>query len=594
MSKSFAPDARKSMGGVSPGTHAALDRLRQGLGSTLGLAVVGAVVYWAALPVLDWWALAWIAPVWWVLLVRRKTLADERPAAHCPPSTAHLLLRRLRPLIAAFQRPYGMLWVVGFGFWLAALQWLRYPCLGTAVGWVALAAYLGVYLPLFVGLSRVAVHRVRVPVMLAAPVVWTGLELARAHVLTGFTMGALSHTQYRWLGLIQVSDLGGAFAVDFVILFVATCLARMIPMDDRRGTFWPLLPALVVVGATLGYGAMRMAVEPSQPEARIALIQGSIDTAVKTPQKSPVEVLEHYCGVTSEAVHAYLNLDLIVWPEAMLRESMVSYDPNVQVPPDADLTEAEFRQRLHDYTQSSQHRLKNLTRLYGVPMLLGGDWFHLAADGQMHVSNSAVLVDREGSIRGRYDKNHPVMFGEYIPFSRFFPWIHRYLPLSLNLEAGTEGAVFGVGPLRLSPSICYETVLSHLIRRHVVEMTARGQEPDVLVNLTNDGWFRGSSELDMHLVCGIFRAVECRKPLLIAANTGFSAWIDADGRLVRRGARHAPDTILAEVRRDHRQSWYLRYGDLPAGVCLVFCIALSTAGFIPRLRRLADRDLRKT
>ena len=72
----------------------------------------------------------------------------------------------------------------------------------------------------------------------------------------------------------------------------------------------------------------------------------------------------------------------------------------------------------------------------------------------------------------------------------------------------------------------------------------------MLVNLTNDGWFWGSSELDMHLACGVFRAVECRKPLLIAANTGFSAWIDGDGRIVHKGRAATPDVLLAEVRVD--------------------------------------------
>ena len=89
----------------------------------------------------------------------------------------------------------------------------------------------------------------------------------------------------------------------------------------------------------------------------------------------------------------------------------------------------------------------------------------------------------------------------------------------------------------------------------------------MLVNLTNDGWFWGSSELDMHLACGVFRAVECRKPLLIAANTGFSAWIDGDGRIRRQGPRRDADTLLAEVRLDPRSSWYLAHGDWPAG-CL--------------------------
>ena len=117
-----------------------------------------------------------------------------------------------------------------------------------------------------------------------------------------------------------------------------------------------------------------------------------------------------------------------------------------------------------------------------------------------------------------------------------------------------------------------------MIRSQVRSLQEQGIEPDVLVNLTNDGWFWGSSELDMHLVCGVFRAVECRKPMLIAANTGFSAWIDADGRIQAQGPRRDADVLLATVAADRRQSWYLRHGDWPAGVCLGACAVFALRG----------------
>ena len=124
--------------------------------------------------------------------------------------------------------------VAGFCFWMAALHWLRLPHWATSFGWVALSFYFAFYLPVFVGLSRVAVHRLRVPVILAAPVVWTGLELARAHLLTGMSMASLGHTQYRWIELIQMSDLAGAYGVSFVVMFVAAALARMFPAMLER------------------------------------------------------------------------------------------------------------------------------------------------------------------------------------------------------------------------------------------------------------------------------------------------------------------------------------------------------------------------
>ena len=94
----------------------------------------------------------------------------------------------------------------------------------------------------------------------------------------------------------------------------------------------------------------------------------------------------------------------------------------------------------------------------------------------------------------------------------------------------------------LVPNICYETVLPHVIRNQLVALRQQGQEPQILVNVTNDGWFWGSSELEQHLACGVFRTVECRRPMVIAANTGISASIDASGRILatrdRRGKRN--------------------------------------------------------
>jgi apolipoprotein N-acyltransferase len=174
------------------------------------------------------------------------------------------------------------------------------------------------------------------------------------------------------------------------------------------------------------------------------------------------------------------------------------------------------------------------------------------------------------------------MFGEYIPLAKYFPWVYRMLPMQASLESGKVPTAFHVGRLCLSPSICYETVFPHVIRAQIAGLTAAGDCPNVMVNLTNDGWFWGSSELDMHLACGVFRAIECRKPLLIAANTGFSAWIDGDGHILRQGKRRTPDVLIADVQADDRYSPYLRYGDLPAGICLACCAIVAIAGLAMR------------
>jgi len=540
------------------------EQFRHWYGSTFGRALVGAMLLWAALPPLDLWLVAWVAPVWWILLIRREQLSGRHP--------------------------YRALWLVGFLFWLAALHWLAIPNRYTAMGWIALSFYLSFYLPVFVGLSRVAVHRLRVPVIVAAPVVWTGLELARGHLLTGFTMASLGHTQVHWPALIQISDLAGAYGVGFVVMLGAACLGQMVPAEGRPRVFWPLLPLVAVLGAVLVYGHWRMAEPPADPQARIALIQGSIDVRLDAASGTRKRMRKQHRELSEAAVREYGRLDLIVWPESAFGGPFFDYDPKTPVPEVWEGTEAEFRLALEDLARKHGAGLQTMAEDLGTPVLVGVATEYLAADGEKHF-NSAVFVPLDRKPPGRYDKMHLVMYGEYVPFAEELSWLVRLSPLNalnLGVDAGTEPAAFELDGLRIAPNICYESVIPHLIRRQINRLAELGREPDVLVNLTNDGWFYGSAELDMHLVCGVFRAVECRKPFLIAANTGFSAWIDADGRIRARGPRRATGTILARVGPDRRTSWYLRHGDWPAGICLTACLALAAVGCWDRRTALAD------
>jgi apolipoprotein N-acyltransferase len=489
--------------------------------------------------------LAWIAPVWWVLLVRRHELPGRRP--------------------------YRSLWLAGFVFWLLAYHWLRLPHWATTFGWIALAFYLSFYLPVFVGLSRVAVHRLRVPVIVAAPVVWTGLELARAHLLGGITMAALGDTQYRWLAMIQVSDLAGAFAVSFLVMFAAACLARWIPWEGRPRADGAIVTLVLVLAAALLYGCGRLNHPSPPPQLHVALIQGSIDVTLQHDPSRSERIWRDYLRLSRGAIHEAARnrvpLDLIVWPETMLPELLVSYEPGAAVPPDWQGSPEEFRQWLPERAEESRWLVGRVAAVLHTPMMVGLDREHFTG-GRIEFFNSAAYLSARGDMLGTYDKNHLVPFGEYVPLADRFAWLQRLTPLPGALTPGHRAAAFEVHGLRLAPHICYESVLSHLIRGQVHELARQGREPDVLVNLTNDGWFWGSSELDMHLACGVFRAVECRKPFLIAANTGFSAWIDADGRILAQGHRRAEDTLVAEVGRESRTSWYLVHGDWPAGVCL--------------------------
>ncbi|MHB8903001.1 MAG: apolipoprotein N-acyltransferase, partial [Thermoguttaceae bacterium] len=526
--------------------------IRRNLEGAFGRSVAGALLLWLALPPVGAWPLVFVAPLPWIFLVRGERLPGKRP--------------------------YRAIWLAGLVFWLAELYWMTMPHPTTSLGWAALSAYLACLLPLFVGLSRVAVHRLGISVVVAAPVVWTGLELVRGYFLGGFTMASLGHVIYRWTAMIQTADLGGAYAVSFVVMFLAACLARLVRLrKDEPRRWWPAAAGLVALMAALGYGHFRIAQDGGKPAARIALIQGSTAITLDMGSDKKKEMFDEHVQLTLDTVAADRSLDLILWPESTFYYDILSCDKDAAVPEWWTGTADEFRSYLARCADETRQYVGKAAQSVGVPLLVGLTRRHFRPDGEA-VYNTAILATRSSPASQAfdkvqmYDKIHLVMFGEYFPFADTLKFLYRFTPvntLNIGLQAGTRPVAFELNGLCLAPNICFESVIPQVIRRQVNELAADGREPDILVNLTNDGWFFGSNELDLHMICGVFRAVECRKPFLIAANTGLSAWIDGNGRIRKQGPRLAKAVILADVARDGRRSLYLWWGDLPAAVCLL-------------------------
>jgi len=161
------------------------------------------------------------------------------------------------------------------------------------------------------------------------------------------------------------------------------------------------------------------------------------------------------------------------------------------------------------------------------------------------------------------------MFGEYIPLTGMFPFFESLAPMK-SLAFGDKFECVKIKGINLAPSICFESTVPHLVRRQLNQLASDGDEPDAMVNLTNDGWFFGTSCLDLHLACNVMRAVEMRKPHLIASNTGISASIDTCGRLLEAGPKRAEAVIRVEVKPTGRGSFYRRFGEvIPIGFAIV-------------------------
>jgi apolipoprotein N-acyltransferase len=277
-------------------------------------------------------------------------------------------------------------------------------------------------------------------------------------------------------------------------------------------------------------------------------------------------------------------INLVVWPETMFRSPIYEFEDGYEMPESATRTTEEI-------AAIGRNDLANLATQLDTPVLVGVDRIIFLADDQSATDrpsfrgyNSSALVDRDGKLLGTYDKFHLVMFGEYVPFSKWLPLLNRLSSITGSAEAGAGPVALEVDDVRYAPNICYESVIPHVIRQQVATLDVAGTRPDVLVNLTNDAWYWGSSELDMHLACDVFRAVETRTPLVIAANGGISAWIDRHGHVVAQSPRQQPDVILADVElnRAGPVSLYVRTGDWFAALCLTCCVFLAIIGWRSR------------
>jgi apolipoprotein N-acyltransferase len=354
---------------------------------------------------------------------------------------------------------------------------------------------------------------------------------------------------------------------------------------------------------TLAYGHYRLGETPpksAREPVRVALIQGSLDTVFDVSRVD--ETFEHYGRLTSEARAANPRLDLVIWPESMFAVAEVVAEQPANAAAGDDEAAIKLEKQLAAYggqfraILAGEAARANTVGPAGerqptpTLLLLGTNRHVIGPDGEVRRSyNAALLADSEGQVIARYYKMHPVMFGEYIPFADSFPWLYRITPMTGGLSVGDGPRVFEVGGLALSPSICFESVVPHLIRSQVAELERRGTPADVLVNVTNDGWFWGTAILDLHFRSAIFRAIENRKPVVIAANTGISAWIDGNGRVLAQGPRRAPQVLFADVVPDGRASPYHWIGDWPATICGLVCLVLAAIGWCKVTRSRASK-----
>jgi len=190
------------------------------------------------------------------------------------------------------------------------------------------------------------------------------------------------------------------------------------------------------------------------------------------------------------------------------------------------------------------------------------------------IYNSAVVVAPDGHFVGRYDKIHLVPFGEYVPFRKLLFFVRQITQSLTDMSTGTERKVFTMGGHRYGIFICYESVFGDEIR----EFARHGAE--VLVNISDDGWYGDTSAPWQHLNMARMRAIENRRWILRDTNNGVTASIDPYGAVRQSILRHQVDALPAEYGYSSELTFYTLHGDWLAELCAI--VALGITGWAGR------------
>jgi apolipoprotein N-acyltransferase len=492
---------------------------------------------------------AWRRAVCWVcltpLLLALKALAERSPA-----------LKWYHAGLLGYL--CGFVWYVSNCYWIE-MTMHTYGGLPTAAAWgvlVLFALYLGLYHAAFAALLFLLERRLSwKPALLLSPVLWVAIELARTQI-TGFPWDLLGYTQVDHFLFNRLAPLAGVMSISLVVAAGnALCL---LPSTFLRGvTTRRMAQAGVALLLTLAAASSPLFAPPPDPAPqRATLLQdnlrvGTGQDALEDSRETHGQMLDSFVALTLEQTqHSAPPDSVVLWPEA---------------PSD-----------LFDADPGFRSTAAALARAAHAPVI-AEDVARAPSDpnGTRHLYNSARMTLADGSSGGRYDKIHLVPFGEYTPYKPLFFFAGHLLddlPFSPGLERHPlvgDGHSYGV-------FICYESIFGSDVR----QLTVQGAQ--VLVNLSDDGWYGDSSAPWEHLDMVRMRALENGRWLLRATNTGVTASIDPHGRIVSSLPRHQRLALDAPFAFRDGLTPYARRGDWIGWLCALAIIGVFGWGAIAR------------
>ncbi len=486
----------------------------------------------------------------------------------------------LVPLLVAIsnlsgRQSFRLGFITGLVHYLSLLYWVvpvmrtyGYLPLYLSVAILFLFAAVLAFFPAVFSMTLAAIGVTPLRCLLTIPLLWVALEYIRTFIFTGFPWALLGHSLYLRHHLIQIADMVGAYGVSFlIVLGNAAVFAATMYISRKKWHRRPVSKPLVLGASvlfiagfllTLIYGIWRINATDhlmaTAPTARVAVIQGNISQAAKWDPAFQTATIKTYHRLSLSARSE--KPDLIVWPESAT-PFFLFYDKR----PTKNVL-AGIQQTDIDY-------------LIGSPSFI-------RQNESVTYYNSAYLINPVTKNISKYDKSHLVPYGEYVPFKKWLPFLGKVVAQVGDFQPGTPGKTLPWKQNALGVQICYEIIFPGLSRAMVKN------DAVLLINITNDAWFGTTSGPYQHFSMTIFRAVENRRALARAANTGISGFIDPVGRILTSTALLEEAAVTRTLPLIHKKTFYTRFGDVLAVACLastIFAILFEFGKYAFRFKK---------
>ena len=436
---------------------------------------------------------------------------------------------------------------------LLLFYWIAYTVavlgkLGWPLGCLAallVSAYLGVYFSAAGFLVFRLGRRFGGAGLWAFPFAWIGLEFARSILVTGFPWMLFGYSLAGSETLMQAADLAGVYGLGFLLAAANVCLyraGRELLRREYRLAGAPAVVFTVILVFLFAYGSHRLTgreAPSSGGSLRVGIAQGGIDQSRKWDPAFQRRTLEIYAKLSVEA--RAKGAELIVWPETA---APFFYGWEVELSREVDRVASEG----------------------GLPMIFGAPWFSPSEGGKYY--NSVFLMNGRGVPEGRYDKRHLVPFGEYVPLKSILFFVKKMTEGGTDFSAGEGPSLFSIAGGKAGASVCYEAVFPEIIRESVLSGA------QWLVNVTNDAWFGDTVAPRQHLAMARMRAVEFRRPMVRAANSGISALIDSRGVATASLGLFREGTLVGEIVPRRGETLYAKTGDIFAISCTIIAFLI--------------------